>query len=38
MATSSQVENALGMAPTEREKEELERKMDIKISRVERER
>ncbi|KAL4983366.1 hypothetical protein BDW68DRAFT_191391 [Aspergillus falconensis] len=33
--TSSQVEQAMGMVPTEEEKAELERKLAIRVSRVE---
>ncbi|KAL4743722.1 hypothetical protein BDV11DRAFT_177222 [Aspergillus similis] len=33
--TSSQVEQAMGMVPTEAEKAELERKLAIRVSRVE---
>lgn len=37
MTTSPQVESALGLAPTEQQKEELERKMNLKIVSVEKE-
>jgi hypothetical protein len=37
MTTSPQVENALGLVPTEQEKEDLDRKLNVRISRVERE-
>lgn len=37
MAASPQLESALGMVPTEQEKEELERKMDFKVVRVDKE-
>ncbi|KAL3435845.1 hypothetical protein BDV09DRAFT_166264 [Aspergillus tetrazonus] len=33
--TSSQVEQAMGMVPTEEEKAELDRKLAIRVSRVE---
>lgn len=36
MTTSSQVESALGLVPSEQEKEDLERKMNVKIVSVER--
>ncbi|GAT24299.1 hypothetical protein RIB2604_01801240 [Aspergillus luchuensis] len=32
---SPQVENAMGMAPTKEEQEELDRKLAVRISRVE---
>jgi hypothetical protein len=35
MSTSSQVESALGLVASEKEKEELERKMDVRIVSVE---
>ncbi|RDW90665.1 uncharacterized protein DSM5745_02440 [Aspergillus mulundensis] len=34
--TSSEVEQAMGMVPTEQEKAELDRKLAIRVSRVER--
>ncbi|KAL4880787.1 hypothetical protein BJY04DRAFT_218944 [Aspergillus karnatakaensis] len=35
--TSSQVEQAMGMVPTEQEKAELDRKLAVRVSRVDKE-
>jgi hypothetical protein len=37
MTASPQIESALGLVPTEQQKEELERKMNVNIVSVERE-